>query len=1262
MADFDASPPPNLRQRRAARQSNAHVHVHAPDRDSAPGVRHEKIESGADSSFLGPLTPDSGLSPEPAAQRSPGQDGTRDDDDDSKRRSKAQSRTHKKHRSSGGFLLSDPVANDRTHDAYPRTRSQRRHRDAVENHTAEAGQRDQDMLHPDWSRTEGLGLSLERAKPGNMVSSGSAVTKGESLAGETAVRSSSPTTLVPLDTDSAQIVKMALNLSESRRLASRRNVSQPIPPRLAPLPDAPTGGSLRQHLQQQRRVSRTISPKPDRSPRAGPARVLSPLQSTFESEEGYRYHFSPSTLSRAQKAKDYLELMAQYRRVLDLLPLLTPARSSTVSPPASPSDSVQVFRLPTNGAGRNIGRPYDPLQYIRNRKVRARERKVIDGESQGFNDTLKVSEWVDHVSRWVATDQARIPGNPALPPFAGADVVAVQGSPPSTSSRTVGTSVKPRRPRVDWVLDPADMLADIYWLEQDDNKKLVEDRHWRRVFPQDTDGHQSLSREDTGPRTNTPGSNKSSPEGRQVPEKSSSDHLPQKAEHEHVLSTARDRAQQKLRALRGAHHRHTGSMHNRDPPRIHRGSLSDSSDTDMDMRGRGRAGTISSTGKALLAKQVDEMIAREQASVGPQPQHDDDALRMKFIGAGLMTPDRERPQISPLPSRANSHRRGESLPEFSETDSKPPRPMPLPSSPPGPMRTSLEVPQRNRRFSVDYDTSQPNSPVLRPLRDGALVPAIGMDLSPMSSRPSSPTRNPLTKVRSIFRERSKDRLPDIRSPPGEDAFEFALSPIPLEKVESPGADWSGVPSDRIHSRSPPRKSTTGGTQNSHKSHKSRGSMKLRGEDGIGLRSLFRGPRIDSVLRTSVSRVSDLIWRKEPGGGGDENFFNTSSDDSDLDRVMRGRSRGRSKGSVLPSRTGSRYGRGGDAASQLLSPPGETTLSAPGSYPASRPISRRSSRFDLLKPPRIDIQNASPTTGSPPSELAQPPDLDEATESESRKSSYADAIRATDARLNAVLTLPKRTPLSPAMSSRHWAVTDSGGAPARAAVSKREVARVRTLLLSYGIQAMEIERRIKERKLLTSVPARSSLADTDGAARPTSENNGNSLPWSEVASLCPDPEIRMRLLTRPVAQTDLYPLAGRVLGASIQESAQQWQVASTAFTTETAPALQERVDALRNKVAGELASLTQTATEEADEANHDLVAGQRLKVKRVVDGMDKMLRRRRRRFRWVRRAGWLAVEWVLVGFMWYVWFVVMLARILLGIGKGFTRAVRWLLWL
>ena len=31
-------------------------------------------------------------------------------------------------------------------------------------------------------------------------------------------------------------------------------------------------------------------------------------------------------------------------------------------------------------------------------------------------------------------------------------------------------------------------------------------------------------------------------------------------------------------------------------------------------------------------------------------------------------------------------------------------------------------------------------------------------------------------------------------------------------------------------------------------------------------------------------------------------------------------------------------------------------------------------------------------------------------------------------------------------------------------------------------------------------------------------------------------------------------------------------------------------------------------------------------------------------------------------MWYVWFVVMIARVFLGLGEGMFRGLRWLLWL
>ncbi|KAK3335335.1 hypothetical protein B0T19DRAFT_348758 [Cercophora scortea] len=1307
MTDQDASPPQAQRPRRATRLSSDRARSAVNERmGEGPGVDDTLPNSST--------TPDSTATArssddvDPLAQKRPRHDNVTNDE---RRPAVRGSHRAHKHRPSGGFLLTDPVFNAPGQDALAQLH--KRHRTSVDpskHRTSTQGQEKSHTRRAVSGGSEvglglGLGLGLDRPsrprKSAERSSTSNTVTKRDSMAGsvvdsmagDTVVGGSPRASMKPLDLESTQIVNMALSLNESRRQAARRNASLQAPPKLAPLPDSPVGGSLRQHLQQQRRVSRTISPKPDRSPRISSGRVFSPLHSSLENEDNYEYKFTPSTLARAQKAKEYMELTAQYRRVLDLLPPLTPSRTArlpTVSPPDTPSDLGQVSRISSNESDTKIGRPYNPLQYIRNRKVRARERKVIDGEGQGFNDVSRVSDWVDELAKWVATGQTRVSANITLPPFATAHADEAQNSPPSSSSRPVISVTKPKRPRVDWAIDPADMIADIYWLEQDDNKKLVEDRHWRRVFPQGPDLNRPLSREEPAVRMSTPGSVRelSHSHSYAPSEVTAPESQPPKAEHEHVLSTARDRAQQKLRALKGSHHRYGSSATSRDFLRIHRGSLSDSSDTDSDRRRRLRNGTISSTGKDLLAKQMEEIIAQEQRNAESRQVLDNDALRLKLTSSGLATPEREKPTVSREHSRAGSHRRIDSRAELSETDSKLFRLKNRPSHPQAQGRTSLEVPQRGRRFSTDYDTSQPNSPELRAVREDALIPAIGMDLSPASTRPSSPNRNTLQKVKSIFRDRSRDRIAEFQSIDREEAAETESHAAQLERLlDSPTTDKSGIPSpERRTSRSPLRKIISRGTDTSHKSHRSTNSVKLRGDDS-GLRGLFRGPRIDSVLRSGVSKVSDMIWRKESGAGGDETSGTSSSDDSEMERA-----RGRSRGPTIPPRSADRRGhetpgQSGksymDLMPQFLPTPEHSKsassehpplLMVPGSHPTSQPLSRRSSRFDLLKPPRLDVQEPSPGS-SPPPELIRPIDSNISTvsDTDSRKSSYTDGVRAADARLNAVLAFPTRQ-FSSASSARHWSIADrsQSHAPVRATMSKREIARLRALLLSSGIHAMEMDRRAKERKLLTSPkstkppppppPPTTTTLSPSSPRIPDRRPTPRSVPWAEVAQLCPDPDTRARLLTRPIAQTDLYPLAASVLSASIQTSARQWQAESDKFATKTAPELEHRVEALRSRLAGELTDLTRAAAEEADEAYTDLVTGQRLKVKRVVDFIEKMLRRRRRRFRWVRRAGWLAVEWALVGFMWYVWFVVMIARVFLGVGMGIVKAGRWLLWL
>ncbi|KAK4135853.1 hypothetical protein BT67DRAFT_455179 [Trichocladium antarcticum] len=1205
MTDQDDSPPRNLRPRRPARHTDS-LYLDADTTNSSPlGMAARDLTTAHSSGGI-----------ERPAQ-------TPSAHNHAEMRLSGAHHTQK-HRSSSGFLLAGSLSGRhgqvRPPNAQTQPPSDKRHQKPIEQHTHLDAQHGQQESQPRASSssiprpTSNAGYGPIPATHPEQSSTSTTVATRDSFAGDTAVGSSPRTSVAQLDMESAQIVNMALNLSESRRLASRRNISQPAPPRLAPLPDGAPGGSLRYHLQQQRKASRTVSPKPDRSPRVGPGRLLTPLQSAFDPGGIYRYHFSQSTLARAQKAKEYLELMAQYRRVLDLLaPLETEhaTRPWTASPPGTPNGSAVVSRVSTGESETIIGRAYNPLQYIRNRKVRARERKAIDGEAQGFNEIPRVSEWIDEVAKWVATGQARIPGNTALPPFAGAHDAVPQASPPASNTRSAAAAAKPKRPRVDWAINPADMIADVYWLELDDNKKLVEDRHWRRVFPQGPDHLRPLSR-DEAPRLTTPGSTKDQSGTYTPPEKHTPEPPPPKNEQEYALR-ARDRAQQKLRALKGSHHRQISSITNNDLLRLHRRSLSESSDTDTDRRRRAKS-SVPGGVRSVLELQIEKMIAREQREAESQPLYDHEALRTQFTPITL---GRDSSRATLEGGNPNSHHHMGSLAELSESESKVSSLKPLPQPRLSPTkasgRASLEVP--GKRYSVDDDTSQPNSPDLRPAREIGLVPAIGMDLSPMSSRRSSPHRNPLTRVKSIFRERSKERSADVR-PTDEDGA-VSLSSLPEDAwLGSPETAGSGVLSpQRKPSRSPIGERLMG-----HRSNKSINNGKPRGEEGgVSLRSFFRGPRIDTVFRSGVSRVGDMIWRKDT----EEQSCYTSSDGSEFE------TRGRSSGprDPRPGRNPSTHNEKG-----MLGPAPQLVLSTDGQlgqHPPSRPISRRSSRFDLLKPPRIDIENASPNVSPPPAPAGRQQDpVGSDTESQGGQ----DDVRAAAASLDAALAVQPRPP----PSTRHWSIADCSRAPARATLSKREIARLRALLLSSGIHAMEMNRRANQRKLIptpTPLPFHTSTSTTAPTEPPF------ALP--AIAARTPHPTARNQLLTTPLAQTTLYPLAARTLASSVEASAANLDALASHFTAHTAPALTHRVESLRGKVAGELAALARAAADAADEANHDLAVGQRLKVKTVMDVMGRMLRRRRRRFRWVRRAGWLVVEWLLVGCMW---------------------GVRWLLWL
>ncbi|KAI0474748.1 hypothetical protein F4859DRAFT_78230 [Xylaria cf. heliscus] len=1153
-----------------------------------------------------------------------------------------------KSRPSSGFLLSNSILNETPKPGTDRrSDGRRRSRIPVDSRKGKSPLRsseDSDHSAPDNSHAPVDGQERPGMHPARLSAGGADVhddrPRSQMANRRRSMLPSPRPSSAPLDVDSTQIVSMALDLSESRRLASRRNVSTPIPPRLTQLPDSTLGRSLKQHLQQQRRSSRNISPRAGRnlSPRIVSApRMASPLQPTFDHDGSYTYHFSSSTLNRAQKAKEYLELMAQYRRLLLFLPpLKQEARSRPSTSTTSNSTSTALDVVP-GSRNRTLGRAYNPLQYIRNRKIRTRERQTIDGEAQGFADVPRVTDWIDEVA--TSTAVALVSESPKLPPFPAADEYTKQQLPASNLPRPVSALNKLKRPRFEWSIDPADMLGDIYWLGQDDNRFLIEDRHYTKIYSPKVEASQpptQVTEQNKVALVTPPLGGNPNGDGHDMPERDIAQSL--KADVETAVTSTRDRARQKLQDLRGLHHKHSNSIYSHhDFLRFRRGSSSESSDDESDRRRRGRTGTISASGQDLLEKQMNEMIAKESQDEQEHVAGGSDANHLKPLPAAIATP--EQTSRAPRPGHSRKHSR-----IIEAADDK----VPLNQTPPvHSARTSLEVPNHPYRSSMDIDPSRP------PLSDiisskghqNGYVPAIGMDLSPLASRPSSPARNPFSKVKSIFRDRSRER----EDRENDDKFASPIDPIGATSL-SPGTEDSTQTPKRPRSKSSTRELIARATHESHKSHRSMGSFSLRPDEQVGLRTIFKGgAKLDDMIRGGVSKMTDLIWKKDSDS-------DSTDDDSDTD--IR---RGRPTGSALLSPASS--GRHHDSRRPVknymdIMPNFKSTIDSDKSVShradgsivpvLSRPPSR-SPRFEQLKPPRIDIRRASPDLSDIERGTLQSFMDSDMSELDTRSRDLSHTInrpRQSSKDLRNILirstdSLVSRTEDGKHISDhRNWIIPDRASLSQHTLISRREVARLRALILCSGIKAMEISRRANEPYPLFSP-----------------NNKGTDLPWAEIRRLVPDEEHNLR-----VSQAKLFPTAGRILSRSINSSINSFEKSASEFSAETAPHLQHRVDAIYNGVAVDLMDMTRCAADEADEVNHDIVDDQRLKVKSVLDAMDKMLRRRRRRFRWVRRAGWLAVEWVLVGFMWYVWFIVMITRIVLGAGRGVFSIVRWLLWL
>ena len=1224
-------------------------------------------------------------------------------------------------RSSGGFLLQTALASTGTDTArgidvkgkrkaeegdlvVPKRAShrQRRHQkpslgssplatEVVSVHASEytdeirAAERDKEPSMP-----SNTGQSMRSSLNSNATTPGLAISSDSSLL-------SNGRSVIGHDTDAVQIVNLALNLSESRRrnfsggsvllprdvVGSRRILSSGQ--QYLGLPNSASGGSLRQHLQQQGQVSRNISPRSSKSGRSSGDQAIasdsphsqkehigkrkSTLLSDFDAgvADGFVLDASDATFSRAEKARMAIELMYEYRRLLQYLP---PIPTNSKSRPAMSKDAAKNQDEPST----DLGRSYNPLQYIRNRKVRFRERRPLDPEAAGWKDLDRVRKWVDIVASEREGNVSSIDQRFPLPSL---DTTSVQSSPADGLHNTsvpspAGSQMKKvERPRMDWVFAPWDLLADAHWLNQDDNLEHIED-HWGNKI---TTGHPN--RKSYTSRASVE-SNRSSVRrsGSFTREHASPDRVRALAGHARKDSKDRGRRSLDVHEPRSPISEDNGSRDRKSrwPKKLIRSrSSSDSDDSLPDSRrkhkrGRDYAGGHEIHESAALEKHMMDMLAKEAEASRQSHQSPKEGTSAKAYpdlnsdGVGMRDAIVQR-----------DGKRRPSAPRRMRSD------MPVAVKHSVSARASLDEESfsYHRMSSDDFGSTAPNTPTAH-----GFVPSIAINLSPPASPPSS-AASPRTTLTSRIRNSRRDRSRSVDKrahgeidPDSSETTDLSRQTTNqsqlvdmLRKEKSTGSS-NGL-------LTPIKSGTTGSNHRPLDGHPIRSTKNVNGYDSR-FRGLFKGGRIAELVGTEVSRVGDMFWRKDNNHASriasPASSYATSevsdTDDADMSgndsspKYDLSRATTRDGGSLSQVSTNSEkpkyymsnlpsfrpsIGRDGQSPRPTKATPDHDHITRQQLAQRER---GRSSRFDRLAPPKIDMRGISPPSSRRHSPVrSQSRRMDDEDSRHSSSSRSDRRVRDADRRLNAMLGIPgkvgtelaptglagleskrRESPQRPDLEGkRHWSISDRGVSAVRGTVNKRDIARVRALLLSSGVKANEIARRAEE------VPEKPA-------------------PFlQEVERMFKGPLPQVSRSQEPL-------LAARILISNIETHTQKLRDDADYFAHTAIEELHDQIKAIDEHVTYKLTPLVRSSADDADEFSAELTTTHTLAIKQLNDSIDIILRRRRRRLRNVRRIGWAMVEWTLLGIMWLVWLVVVIIQLIRGTVRGLIKGLRWLFWL
>ena len=1090
--------------------------------------------------------------------------------------------------------------------------------------------------------------------------------------------------LLGIDTDPAQIVNLALNLSENRR----RHVSVG---RLSPIdslgcnrrfvstgqlgsgyPPSPAmgsnGGNLRYLLQQQR-GSRNLSPRLSQFDRAVDNPTVNIATEVSDSIDpvnvpGFDIHlvdhlgFNPSnaTQLRAERAKTALELSYEYRRLLQYLPRLpSPPKSRPITGKGTSNATYERPQL--------LGRQYNPLQYIRNRIVRGRERQTLDAEAVGWKDINRVRNWIDLIARQNEGCLSTIDDEASpLPLFESTQeqYKEVTPSPSSSIRRPNATPMrKPPHPRSVWITTPWDLLADAHWLGLDDHKRLIEDSKGEKLYPQPTSELAQV------PRTSQDLSQIQSRRSDSIPRPSRSPDKSKATESFDISSKERGRRLHRLRDSITSLHEYSSSQDRKSkwPHKLVRSQSSSSSGSSLQdsltrqSRLHARGESRDRHDSAVLERQVIELLAKEADNSDWELydiRHDSQRRSDKTIKHDLQAKESNEEAIAPDDSRRVLKRNE----KFSNES------LPLSNIP-------LDQEQRYKyepRISLEeLDTTAPSSP-----NDRDVVPSIAINLSPPPVRSKSP-RKPLPFQHRALKFGQGKSNQDVAE---KDFAAIVTSPAVGEQVlrlrADPDVDSATTPTDGFLSPKMAESSKKTLRHRRSDSKSVRGSREQK-EPDTKIRNLLKGgSRLAGFVGHPVSKVGDLLRRRDGSNLPSSPVTSYASDvsdteddyaDSDANNIRLTRSATDLSGSTreaadgipikyhisnLPSFVPQSRESDENEALQLHIEDNDHI----GRQQLLLRERGRSRGFDRLAPANLDVTSASRSL-SPALTRVGTHQTDKTDSSRRPSNSPSDSSRhPSRPRLSGILGLPGKiglggppvTGLASLDGRPHhsrerlgsegkprWSISDCGVSAIHGTVTPRDIARVRALLLSSGVKASEIVRRFNE---TPKEPSKLSykLETVSNIQLPR-------IPRSQ------EPIFATRLLTRTIDSNNL-----------------QHREAADQFSHKTIDSFHETLKSLEVRISKDLTPLVRAAADDADALSTELSSSYLLNVKRLNDNIDHILRRKRRRFRWIRNGGYLLLEWVLLGVMWGVWFVVVIVRLVLGVVGGFWRFGRWLVWL